>query len=56
MFADLVIDKEKLMRSVPLLPVKAHTNRESTTFLGVRLGAKESCDLSRQRGLTIGLG
>ena len=37
------------MRSVPLLLV----DRESTTFLGVRLGAKESRDLSRQRGLTI---
>ena len=49
---DLFIDEEKLTRSVPLLLV----DRESTTFLGVRLGAKESPDLSRQRGLTIGLG
>ena len=49
---DLFIDKGKLTRSVPLLLV----DRESTSFLGIRLGAKESRDLSRQRGLTIGLG
>ena len=52
--ADLFMDNEKLMRRVP--SSTGEGPHQLRNFPGVCLGAKKSRDLSRQRGLTIGLG
>ena len=54
--ADLFMNNEKLTWSIPSSTGEGPHQPRSTTFPGIRLGTRESQGLSRQCGLTIGLG